>query len=398
MISLEEARELLFSKLKKMDYEEVSIEDSLGRVLYEDIYSEIDNPPFPRSPLDGYAVRGEDTKGASKENPIELKTIDKIYAGYVSEKELGKGEAIRIMTGAPIPNGADCIIRQEDTLEDKDSIVKIYKEHNSYDNYCYKGEDFKIGTKLLKKDVLITSSEIMCIASLGIDKIKVYKRPVVGILNTGDEIQNPGTKLKYGKIYNSNGYFLKSRLQELGCESIVYSLICDEDLEIIKGIEELEENCDIIISTGGVSVGEKDRVRISAEKAGYEILFWKIDMKPGSPMFGAHKDGKVYIGLSGTPVAAATSFELTCREVIGKMLSSDEIALKEREAILMDDFNKVSNKRRFLRVNINSKNEVHINNVYQTPGQVHTMINSNAILEVRPNTSLKKGDKVKVLI
>ena len=111
MISLEEARELLFSKLKKIDYEEVSIEDSLGRVLYEDIYSEIDNPPFPRSPLDGYAVRGEDTKGASKENPIELKTIDKIYAGYVSEKKIGKGEAIRIMTGAPIPNGADCIIR-----------------------------------------------------------------------------------------------------------------------------------------------------------------------------------------------------------------------------------------------------------------------------------------------
>lgn len=398
MISLEEARDLLFNKVKKMGWEEVYLEDALGRVLYDDVYSEIDNPPFPRSPLDGYALRGEDTKGSSKENPIELKVIDKIYAGHVSEKELEKGEAIRIMTGAPIPNGADCIIRQEDTLECEDSIVKIYKEHNPYDNYCYKGEDFKVGTKLLNKDTLITSSEIMCIAALGLDRIKVYKRPVVGILNTGDEIQNPGTKLKYGKIYNSNGYFLKSRVQELGCDSIVYNLICDDDLEIIKAIEELEKNCDIIISTGGVSVGEKDRVRVSAEKAGYEILFWKIDMKPGSPMFGAHKDGKLYIGLSGTPVAAATSFELTCREVISKMLSSDEISLKERSAVLMDDFNKVSKKRRFLRVNINSDNEIYINNVYQTPGQVHTMINSNAILEVKPNTSLKKGDIVKVLV
>lgn len=397
MISLEDARELLLGKTKKMTYEEVHIEDALGRVLYEDIYSEIDNPPFPRSPLDGYAVKGNDTKGASNENPISLSVIDKVYAGHVSEKHLNKGEAIRIMTGAPIPNGADCVVRQEDTLEEN-SIVKIYKEHKPYDNYCYEGEDFKIGTKLLDKDTLITSSEIMCIAALGLEKIKVYKQPKVGIINTGDEIQNPGSKLKYGKIYNSNGYFLKSRLQELDCDSIIYDLICDDDLEIIKAIETLEKDCDIIISTGGVSVGEKDRVRISAEKAGYEILFWKINMKPGSPMFGAHKDGKLYIGLSGTPVAAATSFELTCRGVLSKMISSDKIGLKERKAVVMDDYNKVSKKRRFLRVNVNEEGEVYINNVYQTPGQVHTMINSNAILEVKPNTVLKKGDIVKVLV
>lgn len=397
MISLEEARELLVSKTKKMTYEEVHIEDALGRVLYDDIYSEIDNPPFPRSPLDGYAIKGDDTKGASNENPVSLKVIDKIYAGHVSEKHLNSGEAIRIMTGAPIPNGADCVIRQEDTLEE-DSVVKIYTELKPYDNYCYEGEDFKIGTKLLDKGTLLTSSEIMCIAALGLEKIKVYRKPKVGIINTGDEIQNPGSKLKYGKIYNSNGYFLKSRLQELGCDSVIYDLICDEDLEIIKAIEKLEKDCDIIISTGGVSVGEKDRVKISAEKVGYKILFWKINMKPGSPMFGAHKDGKLYIGLSGTPVAAATSFELTCRDVLSKMISSDKIALKERKAVVMDDYKKVSKKRRFLRVNINEESKVYINNVYQTPGQVHTMINSNAILEVKPNTSLKKGDIVKVLV
>lgn len=397
MISLEEARELLLDKAKKMTYEEVHIEDALGRVLYEDIYSEIDNPPFPRSPLDGYAIKGNDTKGANSESPISLKVIDKVYAGHVSEKQLNSGEAIRIMTGAPIPSGADCVIRQEDTSEEN-SVVKICKELKPYDNYCYEGEDFKVGTKLLDKDTLVTSSEIMCIAALGIEKIKVYKKPKVGIINTGDEIQNPGSKLKYGKIYNSNGYFLKSRLQELGCDSVIYDLICDDDEEIIKAIKTLEENCDVIISTGGVSVGEKDRVRISAEKAGYEILFWKINMKPGSPMFGAYKDDKLYIGLSGTPVAAATSFELTCRGVLSKMISSDKIALKERKAIVMDDYKKISKKRRFLRVNLNEEGEVYINDVYQTPGQVHTMINSNAILEVKPNTELKKGDIVKVLV
>ena len=397
MVSLEEARNLLLSKVKKMKEEEVNIEDALGRVLYEDIHSKIDNPPFPRSPLDGYAIRGDDTKGASKDNPIYLKVIDKIYAGEVSEKTVNEKESVRIMTGAPIPKGADCVIRQEDT-EEIDGVVKIKSELAPYDNYCYKGEDFKKGTKLLKKDTFITSAEIMAIASLGLDKVKVYKKPVVGILNTGDEIQNPGKPLGYGKIYNSNGYFLKSRLKELGCEPILYNLILDKDEDIINAIKDMEKYCDIIISTGGVSVGEKDIVRLSAKEAGYEILFWKIDMKPGSPMFGAFKGDKIYIGLSGTPVAAATSFELTCRDIIAKMLSSNKISLKEREALLMEDFNKVTKKRRFLRVNLNDNNEVTINNVYQAPGQVHTMINSNAILEVKPNKHLKKGDVVKVLI
>ena len=134
------------------------------------------------------------------------------------------------------------------------------------------------------------------------------------------------------------------------------------------------------------------------QKAGFETLFWKIDIKPGSPMFAGERNGKLYIGLSGTPVAAATTFELTVREVIGNMLNCNKITLNKRIGILKDDFNKVTGKRRFLRVNINDSNEVHINNVYQSPGQIHTMVNSNGILEVPKNKSLKKGDYVEVLV
>lgn len=397
MISLEEAKKLILGKVKSLGSEEVNIEDSVGRILYENIYSPINNPPFPRSPLDGYAIRSEDTKGATRENPINLKVIDKIYAGYVSDKIVKQNEAIRIMTGAPIPEGADTIIRQEDTDEGVE-FVKIYTALNEYDNYCYEGEDFKEGTELLKRGKLITSSEVIALASIGFNKVKVYKKAIVGIINTGDEIQNPGTKLKSGKIYNSNGYFLKARLSELGFESILYNLICDEDEEIIKAIKYLEDKCDIIISTGGVSVGEKDRVMISAEKAGYNILFWKVDIKPGSPMFAAFKEDKLYIGLSGTPVAAATTFELTCRDVLSKMYNTDSLCIKKRIGILMDNYTKLSNKRRFLRVYIDNENKVFINNVYQTPGQVHTMINSNAILEIPKMEELKKGEKVEVLI
>ena len=278
------------------------------------------------------------------------------------------------MTGAPIPEGADTIIRQEDTDEGVE-FVKIYTALNEYDNYCYEGEDFKEGTELLKRGKLITSSEVIALASIGFNKVKVYKKAIVGIINTGDEIQNPGTKLKSGKIYNSNGYLLKARLSELGFESILYNLICDEDEEIIKAIKYLE-----------------------AEKAGYNILFWKVDIKPGSPMFAAFKEDKLYIGLSGTPVAAATTFELTCRDVLSKMYNTDSLCIKKRIGILMDNYTKLSNKRRFLRVYIDNENKVFINNVYQTPGQVHTMINSNAILEIPKMEELKKGEKVEVLI
>lgn len=397
MVSLEEAKKLILDKIKSLGLEEVNIEDSVGRILYEDIYSPINNPPFPRSPLDGYAIRGEDTKGATKENPVTLTVIDKIYAGYVSKKIVKENEAIRIMTGAPIPTGANSIIRQEDTDEGI-KTVKVYSELNPYDNYCFEGEDFKKGTKLIEKGTLITSSEIIALASMGFNKVKVYKKAIVGIINTGDEIQNPGTKLNNGKIYNSNGYFLKARLLELGFESILYNLICDEDDELVKAINYLEDKCNIIISTGGVSVGEKDRVIISAKKAGYNILFWKVDIKPGSPMFAAFKEDKLYIGLSGTPVAAATTFELTCRDALSKMYNTESLCIKKRLGVLMDDYNKVSKKRRFLRVYINNENRVFINNVYQTPGQVHTMINSNAILEIPKNKELKKGEEVEVLI
>ncbi len=397
MVSLEEAKKLILDKIKSLGLEEVNIEDSVGRILYEDIYSPINNPPFPRSPLDGYAIRGEDTKGATKENPVTLTVIDKIYAGYVSKKIVKENEAIRIMTGAPIPTGANSIIRQEDTDEGI-KTVKVYSQLNPYDNYCFEGEDFKKGTKLIEKGTLITSSEIIALASMGFNKVKVYKKAIVGIINTGDEIQNPGTKLNNGKIYNSNGYFLKARLLELGFESILYNLICDEDDEIVKAINYLEDKCNIIISTGGVSVGEKDRVIISAKKAGYNILFWKVDIKPGSPMFAAFKEDKLYIGLSGTPVAAATTFELTCRDALSKMYNTKSLCIKKRLGVLMDDYNKVSKKRRFLRVYINNENRVFINNVYQTPGQVHTMINSNAILEIPKNKELKKGEEVEVLI
>lgn len=399
MITLEEAQGLLLKETKVNDIEEVNIFNSLGRVLAEDILSPIDSPPFNKSPLDGYAVIAKSLEGVSKENPRILKVIDKVFAGEVSCKKVGDGEAIRIMTGAKIPKGADCIVKQEDTEALNENEVRIFVSHKAYDNFIYQGEDFKRGIKIINKDKFLASSIITAIASLGISKVKVYKKPIVGIITTGDELQEPGEELKEGKIFNSNKAFLYTRLLELGAEPRIFDIAKDSIEGIVSVVEKAEKECQIIISTGGVSVGEKDLVLRAVEFIGYRRLFWKISMKPGSPMFSAVKNGVIYIGLSGTPVAAATTFELTARRVIAKMLNCKDIDIRKVEGILQDEFKKKSPKRRFLRVRVSEdlENKVYINNIYQSPGQINTMIKSNALLEVEENKTLEIVEKVWVI-
>ena len=399
MIALEVAQELLLGVTKASEIEAVSIYEANGRVLAESIYSPIDSPPFDKSPLDGYAVKAETLKDVTVERPKRVKVIDKIYAGEVSYKEIEIDEAIRIMTGAKIPSGADCIVKQEDTEIINDSLVNILVTHNAKDNIIFKGEDFRKDSLIVKKNCLLNPSNITAIASVGINKIKVYKRPVVGIITTGDEIQNPGEKLLSGKIFNSNKAFLYTRLLELGAIPKIYDIVGDTIKDIKKTVKFASEECDIIISTGGVSVGEKDLVKEAVRALNYEILFWKIAIKPGSPMFGATNTKVVYIGLSGTPVAAATTFELTVRPVIAKMLNCEELNLKKITCRLGDEFSKVSPKRRFLRVRVEEglENRVYINNIYQSPGQINTMINSTALLEIKPNEKLLINDIVEII-
>ena len=399
MITLEEAQRLLWNNSKENEIEEVDIYKSRGRILAEDILSPIDSPPFDKSPLDGYAVKSESLNKVTKESPVALKIIDKVFAGEVSYKEVKVGEAIRIMTGAKIPSGADCIVKQEDTEVISNNEVLVKVKHKAFDNYIYRGEDFKVGTKVVNKNTLINSNILTAIASLGYGKIKVYKKTRVGIICTGDEIQEPGEDLKDGKIYNSNKVFLYTRLLELGAEPILYDIAKDSREEIIKAVSKAEKECDLIISTGGVSVGEKDIVRTTIESIGFKTIFWKINMKPGSPMFAARKGNVLYIGLSGTPVAAATTFELTVRRVLSKMSNCDELDIKYYSGILQEDFLKKSNKRRFLRVKITEDliNNVYINSIYQSPGQINTMIGSNGLLEVKANTFLNKGDLIQFI-
>ncbi|MGL4741799.1 MAG: molybdopterin molybdotransferase MoeA [Sarcina sp.] len=397
MISLEDAQKLILENSKILGTEKINVLNSYNRVLGEDIFSPIDSPPFNRSPLDGYALKAENLSTDFNLNVFDV--IDTIYAGEISNLTVNDFQAIKIMTGAKIPEGANTIVRQEATVALAESKVKININQEEFDNFIFQGEDFKKEALILRKGTLITSNEAMALASLGINVIEVYKKPKIGVLTSGNELLNPGEKIQDGKIYNSNKIFLKMKLLELGCEVEFFDNILDENESIKSTLQLAEESSDIIISTGGVSVGEKDLIKDVILSNGYNLLFWKVDIKPGSPMFAAVNTNKIiYIGLSGTPVAAATTFELTVQNLIAHILNCKKLELKEVFGVLEDVYSKTSPKRRFLRVFYDkfNGNKVYINKAYQSPGQINTMLNSNAILEIPKNVSINKGDIVKI--
>lgn len=400
-IALEEALEILNKNTKALKSEVVSIKDSLKRVLYGDVKSKINNPPFNKSVFDGYAFRSEDSKGTSKENPIELKIVDEIFAGMWPEIEIKSGEAIRIMTGAPISVGADCVLKQEETERHGD-LVKIFKEMKANENISFMGEDIKIGETLIKKGKRLDYADLGIMASSGISEVLVYKKPKVSIISTGDEVCDINSTLKPGKIYDSNLYSLSARIEELGYHVLSMEHVGDNILKIGEAIEKAFEKSDIVFTTGGASVGEKDLMQKVSESIGFEKLFWKIKIKPGSAVVCSKKEEKILISLSGNPNAALTTFELLGKSVLKKLEGEEEnINIKREKGILMDSFNKKSPQRRFLRGNViydEKGAKVYITQIKSGNGILSSLLNANCLIEIeKGNEGLNKGEVVNII-
>lgn len=400
-IALEEALEILNKNTKALKSEVVSIKDSLKRVLYGDVKSKINNPPFNKSVFDGYAFKSEDSKGTSKENPVELKIVDEIFAGDFSEIEIKSGEAIRIMTGAPIPVGADCVLKQEETERHGD-LVKIFKEMKANENISFIGEDIKSGETLIKKGKRLDYADLGIMASSGISEVTVYKKPRVSIISTGDEVCDINTTLKPGKIYDSNLYSLSGRIEELGYHVLSMEHVGDNILKIGEAIEKAFEKSDIVFTTGGASVGEKDLMQKVSESIGFEKLFWKIKIKPGSAVVCSKREEKILISLSGNPNAALTTFELLGKSVFKKLEGEEEnINIKREKGILMDSFNKKSPQRRFLRGNViydEKGAKVYITQIKSGNGILSSLLNANCLIEIeKRNEGLNRGEVVNII-
>lgn len=285
--------------------------EALGRILAEDAVATFDNPPFDRSPLDGYAFAASGTKGAQKEAPASFRIIGEECAGDFFAQEVPEGAAVRLMTGAAIPKGCDCVVRQEDVTVQDECILVPYELHH-HENYCFAGEDVRKGTLAVKRGTELTAAHLGVLASLGLGMVKVRRRPRIALASTGDELVLPGEPLRPGKIYNSNLYVLAGRLQELGFEPEVLGILPDDAEQAAAFIAGWREKVDLFLTTGGVSVGKKDIMHEVVRRIGTR-LFWRVCIKPGAPVIAYTAGDMLGIALSGNPFASYATFELLTR-------------------------------------------------------------------------------------
>ncbi|MCF0142990.1 MAG: molybdopterin molybdotransferase MoeA, partial [Parasporobacterium sp.] len=313
-----EIRQMLIDAVTAVGTERVPLELCGGRVLAEDLKA-IDNvPPFDRSPYDGYAFRSEDILAASKENPVTLTIIEEVPAGAVPTKTVTEGTATKILTGAPIPEGADAVINYEVT-EFTDTEVKFFAPVASGQNIIRAGDDVKKGTVLAEAGTVIDAGLAGSLAAQHVREPLVYKKPRIGIISTGDEVVEPGEDLAPGKIINSNRYTLTAALQKIGCEAVYMGVAGDKAETIAHVMTEGLKEFDAIVSTGGVSVGDYDLTPAAMELAGMEIMARGVDLKPGQACAYGAKDGKVAFGFSGNPVAAVAGFYIVALPAFKKL-------------------------------------------------------------------------------
>ena len=311
MINPDKALEIILNSKVSLEHETINVINSLGRVISSDIYSSIDFPAFDKSSMDGYAYNSSD-------NISSFKVVETIPAGYVPQKTLNAGECSKIMTGAMIPDGSNKVVRVE-FIEEKDGLIHITQEEQS-NNIYYKGQDLKKGDKIFNSGTLIRIQEIAALSSVGLKEISVCKQPVIGLILTGSEIVNAGEELESGKIYNSNGPQLYNQITSIPAKCNYYGIINDDEKAIRECIEKAFSECNPVIISGGVSMGDYDYVPKILKNISVDLKFEKVAVKPGKPLVFGEKNGVFVFGLPGNPVSTFVSFEVFVKPLIYKMM------------------------------------------------------------------------------
>lgn len=343
-----QARDLLAELARPVGTEQAPLEECAGRILGQDLYASEDVPAFDRSPYDGYAFCVADTQEASSERPAVLEIIEEIPAGAVPAKKVVPGTAAKILTGAPIPEGADAVIKYENT-EFTEQQVKIFSPMNSGTNIVRTGEDVKQGQLLAAKGAVIDEGLAGTLAAQGIARPQVFRRPRIGLISTGNEVVDLGETPGNGKIYNSNRYTLTAALTKIGCNAVYLGIAGDEISSLSARILAGLADCDAVILTGGVSAGDYDLTPAAMEKAGAELLVHGVNMKPGMACAYGVKDEKLILGLSGNPAAALTNFYAVVLPALNVLCGKSCAFAPEITVTLADDFRKKSRNTRLLR-------------------------------------------------
>lgn len=408
MISVEEARAYILKHFAPLESERVDLLDALDRVLTEDIVSPINVPPHNNSAMDGYAVRAEDVRGASPTNPIRLNVVADLGAGYVPNAQVTQGTAIRIMTGAVMPPGADTIVRFEETSEAVNQkasgkgsgTVEILSSPERGTSVRLAGEDIRAGEVVLPQGTTLRPSEIGLLASIGQRKVNVHRRPRVAILATGDELVAMDEPLTEGKIRNSNEYSNAAAVLKAGGVPIRLGIARDNVQDLTHKIRAgIDAGADLFITSAGVSVGDYDIVKDVLNTEG-EMHFWQVNMKPGKPLAFGIVGKTPLLGLPGNPVSAIVSFETFARPAILTMLGKMKFARPYVQAILQDRAENNAGRRNYIRVHVsrNGNGEyIATTTGEQGSGILSSVTRANGLLEMPPeDLEYKPGARVKI--
>lgn len=392
-ISLDEARKRIDAAVRPIDRtERVALAEASGRVLAEDVVANADVPPFARAAMDGYAVRAQDTAGASKEHAQVLKRVETLYTGQVTQRTVGAGECIEIATGAPMPSGADAVVIVEDTDGEASGAVRVFAAVQPGQHIGRQGADIRSGQRVLHAGTTLTPSRVGAIAALGLDHAAVYARPRIAILSTGNEIVDPGGPLAPGQIYDVNRFTLAAVAAEHGAEPVTYRTANDTLEDLSRALDAALQE-DVLVFSGGSSVGERDLI-LDVLGARGEVIFHGIAVKPGKPTAFGRVSGKLFFGMPGYPASCLTNAYILLAPVLRRMARLAPQVVRSVNLPLSAPITSAPGRHQFYTVKIVGREAVP---AFKSSGDITSMSQADGYIEIPATESaVDRGTIVEV--
>jgi molybdopterin molybdotransferase len=398
MLELAEAQQRILEAIEPLPKELIRLSAGLGRIAAEPILSTVNLPAFDNSAVDGYAVRCTDLSDATAAAPVELALAGKIAAGDFFTGSLPPASCLGIFTGSPVPGGADAVVMQEDVVAPllpagRPSFRESIKP---WENIRFQGEDVRAGAVLAAAGVRLNPGALGLLAACGLAEFAAIRRPRVAVLATGSELREPGETLLPGQIHESNRAMISALVIRAGGEPVVFPIVRDDLRSTVTSLERAFAECDVVVTAGGVSVGEYDFVKAAFTELGGEVEFWKIAMRPGKPFVFGRRQGKFLFGLPGNPVSALVTFVLLAGPALAKLGGTAEPALRRRPGILAEAMNNPGDRRHFVRVHCDAHAMVRLAGI-QASHRLASLARANGLLEIGPGASLQAGSPVEVI-
>jgi molybdopterin molybdotransferase len=404
MLTVEEALETILKEIAPLETVEVPLKDATEYVLAQDLFADIDNPPFDNSAVDGYAVMWEDTQLASPDSPVYLMEVGEVHAGGVAQRSLQRGQCMRVMTGAPIPEGANAMVMVEDTHRDLRGVAVTAPARHG-DHIRRRGEDVRIGAHLLSPGTVISSSEAAMLAAMGCSAPRCYRRPKVAVLSTGDELVDPSVKPKLGQIRDCNRFALAALVAEAGGDLHSIEHLPDDAAQTLARFRACagldgSEPADVIVTSGGVSVGDRDYVKPALESLG-TLQMWRVRMKPGKPVAYGQIGQTHFFGLPGNPVSTMVTFELFVRPALWKLSGRKHLHRQVISARLNGEVRRKAGRREYIRATVHWRERMFeaTPTGKQGSGILSSMLGANGLVVIPEEAShIAAGTELPVIL